>query len=380
MPAALARQSGWYVRVGSSVLNLFDVWRDPTGAVPDDEMDLAFTPLPALSVSYGGKLAALGDRGWGVGLGFEPFGGGAVTWPDGWEGRYRILDVDQKVLRGALTAGLEILPMLRLGGGFVYYYTFEELSQNLCVSCFAIAAPDATGELSASGGAITFDVSAELDVPGLPLRIAVDYKHEGKQTLEGDLEWTGVPPEVAAIAPIARNQDVEHEVTVPSSLNVGIAYRAAKPLHLMFTYTFDRWEVYQEDLFVGSEPGAELTQERNYGNGHTFRAGAEYDVSPLLQLRVGVHRDISGLDTATYSPSLPDASSWAVTGGVGYRFGNGFSVDAGLFYAFMDEVTSTENGSEPSLGSPLPTGSFRGTYDIAAFIYGISFGWQPGAK
>jgi long-chain fatty acid transport protein len=208
----------------------------------------------------------------------------------------------------------------------------------------------------------------------------VDYKHEGKQTLEGDLKWSGVPSGVAALAPIARDQDVEHEVTVPSSLNVGIAYRVAKPLNLMFTYTFDRWEVYQEDLFVGSEPGAELSVERNYGNGHTFRAGAEYDVSPVLQLRLGVHRDISGLDTDTYSPSLPDASSWAVTAGAGYRFGKGFSVDAGLFYAFMDEVTSTNNGSEPSLGSPLPTGSFRGTYEIAALIYGLSIGWTPGAK
>jgi long-chain fatty acid transport protein len=381
MPAALARQSGWYVRIGSSALNLFDVWNDPTGAVPDDEIDLVFTPLPALSVSYGGKIAALGDRGWGVGLGFEPFGGGAVAWPDGWEGRYRILEVDQKVLRGALTAGFEILPMLRIGGGFVYYYTFEELSQNLCISCFAIAgAPDARAELSAQGGAVSFDVSAELDVPGVPLRIAVDYKHEGKQTLEGDLKWSDVPAGVAALVPIARDQDVEHEVTVPSSLNVGIAYRVAKPLNLMFTYTFDRWEVYQEDLFVGSEPGAELSVERNYGNGHTFRAGAEYDVSPVLQLRLGVHRDISGLDTDTYSPSLPDASSWAVTAGAGYRFGKGFSVDAGLFYAFMDEVTSTNNGSEPSLGSPLPTGSFRGTYEIAALIYGLSIGWTPGAK
>jgi long-chain fatty acid transport protein len=380
MPAALARQSGWHVRVGSSVLNLYDVWSDPTGAVPDDEIDFRFTPLPSIFVSYGGKIAALGDRGWGVGLGLDPFGGGAVFWPDGWEGRYRVITVDQKVLRGGLTAGLEILPMLRVGGGFVYYYTFERLSQNLCVSCFAIAGPDATGEVEAQGGVVTFDVSAELDVPSLPLRVAVDYKHQGVQSLEGDLRWTGVPPAVAGLAPIARDQDVEHQVTVPNSLNVGIAWRASRPVNLMFTYTFDRWEVYQEDRFVGSEPGAELVVERNYGNGHTFRAGAEIDVSPALQLRLGAHRDISGLDTATYSPSLPDASSWAVTAGAGYRFGKGFSVDAGLFYAFMDEVTSTENGSEPSLGSPLPTGSFRGTYEIAALIYGVSVGWSPGAR
>ncbi|HSN90733.1 MAG TPA: outer membrane protein transport protein [Anaeromyxobacteraceae bacterium] len=382
MPAALARQSGLSVRLGSSLLNLFDVWSDPTGAAPDEEIDRRFTPLPALSASYGGKIAALGDRGWGVGLGLEPFGGGAVFWPDGWEGRYRVLTVDQKVIRTALSAGIEVLPMLRVGGGVVYYYTLEKLSQNFCVTCAGFVGPDATGTLELQGGAVAFDVSAELDVPGVPLRIAVDYKHQAAQTLKGDLRWTGIPAPLAADpqGALLRDQDAQHVVTVPNTLNVGIAYRVARPLQVMFTYTFDRWEVYREDLFVGSEPGATLAVERNYGNGHTIRAGAEYDLNPRLQLRVGVQRDISGLDTGTYSPTLPDASSWAVTAGAGYRFGRGFSVDAGLFYAFMDEVTSTDNGSEPSLGSPEPTGTFRGTYDVAALIYGVSIGWSPGAR
>jgi len=382
MPAALARQSGPSARLGSSVLNIFNVWSDPTGAAPDEEMDLKFTPLPSLSVSYGGRLAALGDRGWGVGLGLEPFGGGAVFWPDGWQGRYRILTVDRKVFSGVLTAGIEVLPMLRVGGGLVYYYTMEKLDQNVCISCFGIAgAPDAKGTLDLSGGALSFDVSAELDpLPGVPLRIAVDYKHKATQTLKGDVRWTGVPAPIAALAPILRDQDAEEVLTIPNTLNIGIAYRVVKPLNVTFTYTLDRWMVYGEDNFVGSEPGASLTVNRSYKNGYTLRAGAEYDLNERLQLRLGVQRDVSGLDESTYSPTLPDASSWAVTAGAGYRFGRGFSVDAGLFYALMDEVTSTNNGLEPSLGSPLPSGTFRGTYDIAALIYGVSVGWSPGAQ
>lgn len=382
MPAALARQSGLSARLSLGFLNIFNVWNDPTGAVPDEEMDLKFTALPSLSVSYGGKLAALGGRGWGVGLGVEPFGGGAVFWPEGWEGRYRIVTVDRKVFSVVLTAGIEVLPMLRIGGGLVYYHTLEEFTQNLCVSCFGIAgAPDATATLELSGGAFTYDVSAEVDpIPGVPLRIAVDYKHKAKQTPDGDVRWSGVPAPVAALNPILRDQDVEQVLTVPNVLNVGIAYRVVKPLNLTFTYTFDRWIVYGDDRFVGSEPGAELTVGRAYRNGYTLRAGGEYDLNPKVQLRVGVQRDVSGLEESEYSPTLPDSSSWAFTAGAGYRFGKGFSVDAGLFYAIMDEVTSTNNGSEPSLGSPLPTGTFRGTYDIAALIYGVSVGWSPGAQ
>lgn len=382
LPAALARQSGPAVRLGSSVLNLATVWNDPTGAAADVEMDRKFVPLPSLSVSYGGKLEALGGRGWGVGFGLEPFGGGAVFWPDGWEGRYRILTVDRKVFSTVLTGGIELLPMVRIGGGLVYYYTTEKLSQNLCLSCFGIAAaPDAKGELELSGGALSFDLSAEIDpIPDVPLRIAVDYKHKATQTLEGDVRWTGVPPAVSALDPILRDQDAEQVLTIPNTLNVGIAYRVAKPLNLMFTWTLDRWVVYDTDTFTGSEPGAELSVPRKYRNGYTLRAGAEYDLNPAVQLRLGFHRDVSGLDESTYSPTLPDASSWAVTAGAGYKFGDGFSLDAGIFFAFMDDVTSTSNGSEPVLGAPLPTGSFRGTYEIAALIYGVSVGWAPGAK
>jgi long-chain fatty acid transport protein len=380
LPAALARLEGPSVRIGSSVLNIFNTWNDPTGAVADEDMDLEFTPLPSLSVAYGGKLAALGNRGWGVGLGVEPFGGGAVFWPDGWTGRYRILTVDRQVLSGVLTAGFEVLPMLRIGGGLVYYYSMEELTQNVCISCFGIAgAPDAKGTLDLSGGALSFDVSAELDpLPSVPLRIAIDYKHKATQTLEGDVKWTGVHPAAAGAVPILNDQDAEQQLTIPNRLNIGVSYRAIKPLLLMFTYTLDRWKVYDADHFFGSRPGAQLRVERGYRNGYTLRGGAEYDLMPNLQVRAGVQRDVSGLRTSTYSPTLPDASSWAGSLGATFRFARGVAVDLGAFLARMDEVTSTNNsptGEPPALGSQ---NTLRGTYDIWAFIYGLGVSWTPG--
>jgi long-chain fatty acid transport protein len=385
LPAALARLEGPSVRVGLGGVNVMSTWDDPaptptpvSSNATSVDMD-KFTPFGSLSVAYGGKLAALGDRGWGVGLGIQPFGGAIVDWPDDWPGRYRIVDVDRRTFSGVLTAGVEILPSVRIGGGLVYYYTTQEFTQHTLL----VPPPTplvATATLDQDGGALAFDVSLEADpIPNVPFRIGIDYKHQAVQDLDGDVTWENLPPGASALNPLLANQGAEETLTIPNLLNVGLAYRVMQPLLVTFTYTFDRWEVYETDTFRG-DSGAELTVPRDYGNGHTFRAGAEYDVTRAFQVRVGLQRDISGLEERFYSPTLPDGSSWGGSLGATYRFGKDLSVDAGLFYANMDEVKA-ENAAASEPPSPLaPFQTLRGAYEPSALVYGVSVGWNPGAK
>jgi len=409
MPASLSRLSGPSSRVSVGGVVIFQTWKDPTGAAADVDMDKKLAPIGSLSVAYGGKLSVLGDRAWGVGLGVEPFGGASISWPKDWEGRYRIVEVDRKVFSGVLTGGIEVLPRIRLGGGLVYYYTTEKLTQNVWMAPFAGASaadilnpatwnpalPDAIGTIDAKGGALSFDVSAEVQpLPALPLTIAVDYKHKASQELDGDAEWQNLTPlaqglGAAGAAPFA-NMGAGQTLVVPNTLNIGVAYRVIPPLLVTATYTFDRWIEYDEDVFVGDN-GARITVPRDYSNGYTIRAGAEYDLGKTFTVRAGLQRDVSGLNEKFYSPTLPDASSWAGSLGATWRHG-AFSVDAAVFYAMMDEVTSEDpnpatpgTGLEPQINLPsgpfvpAPEGTFRGTYDISAVVFGLSAGWTPGA-
>ncbi len=409
LPAALARLRGPYVSVGGGVVNVFNDWKDPTpGATlppyttfapptpgpsePGSEsMDLTITAFPNISAAYGGKLAALGDRGWGAGVSIQPFGGAIVNWPDDWAGRYRILEVDHRTFSVIGSAGIEVIPQVRLGGGVIYYYTMRDLKQKAWVQWTNPIAPgtvpDATGELDISGGAFSYDLSAEIEpLAGIPLTFAVDYKHQAVQDLDGDVTWTDLPPSLATTTtPLIFNATgAKQTLTIPNLLNVGVAYRVVKPLLLTFTYTFDRWEVYQTDTFIPNNGAAPLVVQRNYRNGHTFRGGAEYDLTRAFQVRAGLQRDVSGLRTSTYSPTLPDASSWGVSLGGTFRFARGFSVDAAVFYANMDEVTATDVGREPGIYptgvAVQPSGTFRGTYEPQALVYGLALGWTPGAR
>jgi len=364
-------------------VHVFNTWKDPTTGQKVD-MDQAYSPLGGLSASYGGKLAMLGNRGWGAGISFQPFGGAIVSWPDGWPGRYRILEVDRKVFSGVATVGLEVIPQVRIGGGFVYYYTWQKFTRNIFQGNPPFptppGTPDALATLDMSGGAPSFDVSAEFEpIPSFPLTIAADYKHKASQDLDGDVKWSGLvlPP---LISPIFANQDVKETLTIPNTLNIGAAYRAIKPLLVTFTFTLDRWVVYDQDRFVGSNPGAVLTVGRHYRNGQTYRGGVEYDLTPAWQVRAGLQRDVSGLRTDFYAPDLPDASSWGGSLGATYNFGRGFNANAAVFYAKMDKVTATNSSATEPVLAPGDVRTFRGEYTPSALVYGVSVGWTPPAR
>ncbi len=76
-PAALARLSGPSAKIGLGAFTITETWNDTTSNATSD-ISRQYTPLPVASLSYSGKLPMLGDRRWGVGAAFSPFGGGIV--------------------------------------------------------------------------------------------------------------------------------------------------------------------------------------------------------------------------------------------------------------------------------------------------------------
>jgi len=351
-PAALSRLEGLNLSLSGAFLDIENTWKSPDG-LTTRSMLFRPAPPPALFAAYGGKLM---ERGWGVGLGLTIPAGGNVFWPADWEGRYRIISVDRKVYGVYLSGGYEVLPWLRVGAGAVYYRTTEKLSQDIDV-----LTGDVRAELGTAGGALSYDLSAEIAIPGVPVTIGVDYKHQAVQKLEGSAHFSNVPPDLAQSLP---DQDAKHTLTYPNALHVGAAWQVAAPVLVTAEWSWNRYQVYTEDLFVGSL-GTTVVVPRDYANGYTFRVGAEWQASSQLQLRAGVLRDHTGQKTDNYSPSLPDGDTWAFGLGGGWAFSRDLSVALGLFYAPFDKVTAT--GTE----------AFQGSYWPSAFIASVGVTWRP---
>jgi long-chain fatty acid transport protein len=363
-PAALSKIEGLDLSLGGSLLSIDTDWRAPAGSPLAGSPDATtkFRPAPPVSLfaAYGTKL---GDRGAGLGFGMNIPGGGNVFWHDDWAGRSRIITVDRKLYGFYLTGGYELLPQVRLGGGVNYVYTTEYLKQGVGGDTSAY------GELATRGGGFGYQLSAEITpLASVPLTFGVDYKHKVKMDLSGDGHFVVPdallqpnPANPTAIPPI--DQDVKHVLTFPNILALGAAYRPVKPLLVTVGYTFNRYVVYDADVFVGSK-GTTIEVPRNYSNGHTFRLGGEYAVSPRLDVRAGVLRDFSGFKESLYSPTLPDASSWAAALGAGWRIREGLAVNGAFFYALFDEVEQTT------------TNELQGAYETSVWIASIGLNWR----
>ncbi|BDG09729.1 OmpP1/FadL family transporter [Anaeromyxobacter paludicola] len=359
-PAALAGLEGVDLVLGGSLIDLRSDWtataaQQAAGVSPTaaSMYPKAVFP-PGIYASYGGAIA--GHR-FGVGAGFNIPAGGNVYWRNDWPGSTDIISVNRKVYAGYLSGGFQLVPGLKLGAGVVYYRTTELLDRSV-----DFISTQGYGKLGTSGDAWSYDLSFEwTPLRDVPFTIGLDYKHKGDQKLTGNATFLNVPP---ALAGQAADQAVTHELTVPNYLNVGLAYRVVPQLLLTGQYSFERYVVYRTDTFQGNQ-GVTIEVPRSWGNGHLFRFGAEW-TTPVqgLTARAGFLHDSGASDANHYSPTLPDASLWAVSVGAGYAFLPGWSVDAAFFRAMYDTVDATNSVS------------FPGVYKDSANVYSIGVSWH----
>jgi long-chain fatty acid transport protein len=355
-PASLSRlDQGLSVSAGLSVLNLSTKWTG-AGALEGESASTKSSPVTPVSlfVAYGFKL---GGKNAGVGLGANIPGGGNVFWPEDWAGRGAIITVDRKIYGAYLTGGYELVSNLRVGGGLVYYYGTEYLKQG--IQPF----DNAYGELSTKGGAFSFDLAAEYTLPSVPLTFGADFKYQGAMKLTGNGHFVVPPGTLPPSEAPAIDQGVTHKLTYPSVLNVGAAYRVKEPLLLTFGFTWNDYSVYQADVFVG-DAGTTISVPRKYKDGYTFRLGGEYSLNPKFDLRAGLLRDISGMNTDYASASLPDSSSWAGALGVGWKLRPELALQAAFFYDLMDKVTVTGTQVLP------------GSYQTNTWIASVGVTWK----
>jgi len=355
-PAALAGlPAGLSLSLAGSVLDNRTTWSDPSGVQPSTTMKLHPAVPPAVYAAWGGRW---GERGYGVGVGMTVPYGGNVYWKSDSPVRFDAISVNRRVYATYLNGGLDVVPRLRMGGGVIYYRTTEELKQAVSFVQY-----ESTAQLGAAGGQLSFQLAAEAQpFAGVPLEIGVDYKHQAVQKLTGRAHYDNPPP---SLAPGALDQDATHYLTVPNTLNVGLAYRVVPALLLTATWTLDRWEVYRSDTIIGSA-GATIVVPRDYGNGYVYRVGGEYDLAPRWKVRAGVLRDISPTPRDRYSPSIPDADVWAGALGASFAATPSLAIHAAYFYARYDKVTSEGSAVLP------------GTYDTHAQVASLGLTWTTG--
>jgi long-subunit fatty acid transport protein len=353
--AALAGQEGLGIGVAAEWLSNRTDWSDPN--LGSASLEGQFNTPVGVAITLGGRTAS--GMGWGVGVGFGVPAGGSLVWPTGWQGREAIQSVKQQVFAFGGGVALQPTPYLKLGVNFVRFQAAEELHQSLnYLTHFGDAG------LSIAGGGNGFGVGVEVKIPTAPLTLAATYNHKAELDLEGEAHFEAVPP---AYSTVLQDQAVTGKIIIPHVFVVGAAYEVIPNLKLMGNYEFENWSVYTDDTFIGSS-GFTVSVPRNYNDAHVIRAAGEYQKVPSLPqltVRAGVLRSISDQPRDTLSPSLTDASSWAVSLGGGFNINPSLRLDVGYQHAFFDDVTA----------DPMSE-AFQGTYSTQVDIFSLGLHWR----
>jgi long-chain fatty acid transport protein len=351
--AALAGQDGLDVGLGGEVLLNQTEWSDPN--LGKAKLGGVSTP-PAAAVAYGARL----DNGmaWGAGIGFGVPAGGSLKWPTGWAGQESIQSVNQMVFAIGGGVAFQPLPFLKLGATYLRFQAVEELH-------LAINYLDHFGDagISLSGGANSFGLAAEVQVPTLPLSFGVTYSHSADLSLSGNAHFDAVP---ASLQSQLEDQAITEQLKIPNVVFAGAAYEVIPNLKAMAAVSYERWSLYKEDKFVGAL-GFMTTVPRNYKDAYVYRLGGEWVKTPFLPaltLRAGLQRSMSDQPTDTVSPSLTDGNSTGFAVGAGYNFSDAIRVDLGAQFVVFDKVTAT--GTE----------AFPGSYNTTVEFFSFGVNWR----
>jgi long-subunit fatty acid transport protein len=352
--ADLSSQDGLAIGVAGALASNRTDWS--ASGLGSASLSQSTTP-PAVAVSYGEKLPF--DQAWGVGVGFGVPGGGSLVWPDNWAGQEAVRSVKTQVFGFGAGAAFQLLPYFRFGLNYTRYQATEEIHQ-------ALNYLDHVGDagLALAGGGNSIGVATEIVPPQVPLKLGITYQHSSTIGLTGHAHFSDVPP---AFQPMLHDQPISEDFVMPDVVRAGLAFEAMPGLRVMGSYSWEHWSQYKSDHFVG-DGGFNANVARNYGDVHTIGAAGEWrhlPVLPQLTVRAAVTRNVgSDQPTDTLSPSLTDASRWALSIGAGFDILPQLRVDLGFQHQLLDSVTATGMDALP------------GTYKTSIDFLSVGLNWR----
>lgn len=336
------------------------------GGVEAETKSQLFTPIGVyFSHHFSEKFAA------GVGV-TNPFGLG-VKWANDFPGDYISRKSEIVSFYFSPVFAYRLTQELSIGGGPDIVYSSVDLIQGL----YPFKGPGSTGpevgeaELKGNSG-IGVGFSASVMYKTKRAAIGFLYRHQVKNTFDdGTAKFTydenAADQNALAFAKLnIKDQKVSTEVTYPNFLSLGAYYLLTPKFGVEVDVMWFRWKVVDE-LVLDFETLPTAVLLLNYDNSWQVRAGAHFEATEQLSLRVGFIYDQSPQPIESVGPLLPDANRNDFSFGIGYNFGR-VQADAGYMLVNFLERSTIEDGVGKN------ENSFDGTYNSDANLFFLSLG------
>jgi long-chain fatty acid transport protein len=248
---------------------------------------------------------------------------------------------------------------ISIAGGLQVEYFKTSLKSALAVT------PNATG-LTLEGDGVGYGFTAGvLLTPVKGLDLGVGYRSRMTVGLAGDVKNFPFP------GPTLAGTNIEADVKLPDSVNVGARYQATKDLTLLAGYEWTNWSLFNSFPVMSTGPvaaGAKLTSLAfGWRDGWFSSVGAEYKWNDALMLRTGLGYERSPVSTQTRGLRLPDSDRIWASVGLSYKLSPKATVDVGYSHIFAKEADIALVAGNPTFNNTLPYyGVAKGRVDIVS--------------
>ncbi|WP_372807905.1 OmpP1/FadL family transporter [Pontiella sp.] len=248
---------------------------------------------------------------------------GLVTeWSDDWVGRQIATLSDLKAVYVTPSVAYRVTDALSLSLGASAVMAEAELGSVTTngLPSGMEASQTVTGDDLGYG----FSASAHLDVAE---GWAVGARYQSRVSLElaGIVEFG---------APINGRLDAGADLTLPSTVNLGVANTSINNLSLGVDLVWTEWSTYDQ-IAIETSAG-DTVAAKDWKDVWSFRVGGEYALGENWKLRAGYVWDQSPVPETTRTPELPGTDRQMLMAGAGWVW-NGIGIDVAYAYLWADK-------------------------------------------
>lgn len=154
-------------------------------------------------------------------------------------------------------------------------------------------------------------------------------------------------------------------IEFPSSLNLGVAWKAGPSTTIAFDADRTNWSSFDElTVILTGSPAPGTHRVTNWDDTWTWRAGVETGCGVIV-CRAGYYRDSTPQPVEDIGPILPDADRQGFSVGIGIDAGK-WAVDIAEIYVLLDDRTTSARNTD----------AYFGTYKTKGNELAINFHWR----
>jgi long-chain fatty acid transport protein len=291
-----------------------------------------------------------------------------------WVGRYLGIKSQVQSLDINPNVAYRVNDWLSVGGGISANYLYAELTKAIDFNAISANPPGSIGDGQARFNGADWSWGYNAGVLLKPMEgtnVGIAFRSRVLHKLQGDQNFTGVPFPFF-LNPAFANSPGRVSLNLPANLDVSVTQKITDQLRIAADVQWTQWSSLQQLVVIrdsGSPVAGSLVPER-FRDTVFASVGATYNVDEHWTARVGVAYDESPVTDGFRTVALPDADRYWISFGGGYKFSDGFSVDAGYAHIFIPGNPSISNSVNSKAlfpgGVDKLTGSYRASVDLVS--------------